>query len=83
MEILTTTEIEGTTLNLEQVFTYPDGNSLTIKEIFSIDGEVFIAIINHQTPYNINVPGKGITIQTGRFIMPAKQFVLQNSHSLS
>lgn len=83
MEILTTTEIEGTTLNLEQVVTYPDGNSLTIKEIFSIDEEVFVAITNHQTPYNIIMSGGATTIQTGRFIMPAKQFVLQNNHLLS
>ena len=78
MEILTTVEIEGKTLNVDQTFTLPDDKFVTIKELFSIDGEVFISFINHQIPHTINVPGG--SIQTGRFIMSARQFVLGSGY---
>ncbi len=73
MEILTTAEVEGKTLNLEQTINFSvEGKFVTIKELFSIEGEVFVSIINHAIPYTI----QGTDIQTGRFIMPAKQFLL-------
>ena len=79
MEILTTAEVESKILNLEDTFNLPqEGKFITIKELFSIEGEVFLAIINHQIPHTINTPSGGI--QTGRFIMPARQFVLQYPH---
>jgi len=79
MEILTTAEVEGKTLNLEDTFNLSqEGKFITIKELFLIEGEVFMAIINHQIPHTINVIGGNI--QTNRFILPAKQFVLQYPH---
>ncbi len=83
MEILTTAEVEGKTLTLEQTFTPAEGKFVTIKELFSIDGEIFVSIINHGIPYTININKTGGTIQTGRFIMPARQFVLENNHWLA
>ena len=80
MEILTTAEVEGKTLTLEQTFTPAEGKFVTIKELFSIDGEIFMAIINHQIPHTMNITKTGGTIQTGRFIFPARQFVLENNH---
>ncbi len=72
MEILTTAEVEGKTLNLEQTINFPvDGKFVTIKELFSIEGEVFVSLINHAIPYTI----PNTQMQTGRFIMSAKQFV--------
>ncbi len=83
MEILNTTLVEGITLTVDQTFTLTEDKFITIKEIFDIDGEIFIAIINHQIPATINIRKTGGEIQTGRFIMSAKQFVLENSHLLS
>ena len=80
MEILTIVEVEGKTLTLEQTFNLIEDKFITIKELFSINGEVFMAIINHQIPYELNLPKSGTTIQTGRFIFPARQFVLENNH---
>ena len=76
MEILTTATVEGKTLTLEQTFTPVEGKFVTIKELFSIDGEIFVSIINHGIPYTI----PDTQIQTGRFIMPAKQFVLNSGY---
>ena len=73
MEILVTALVEGKTLNLEQTITFSETNFITIKEIFSIEDEIFVAVINHAIPHTIQ--SNGISIQTGRFIMPAKQFV--------
>jgi hypothetical protein len=73
MEILTTVEVEGKTLTLEQTINFPVGGKfVTIKELFSIEGEIFVSLINHAIPYTI----PSTEIQTGRFIMPAKQFLL-------
>lgn len=83
MQILTTATVEGFELSLDQTFTLQEDKFITIKEIFDIDGEIFIGILNHQLPFTINIKKTGGTIQTGRFIMPAKQFVLENSHLLS
>jgi hypothetical protein len=80
MEILTTAEVEGKILTLEQTFNLTEDKFITIKELFSIEGEVFMAITNHQIPYEFNLPRSGTTIQTGRFIFPARQFVLENNH---
>jgi hypothetical protein len=74
MEILTTATVEGKTLTLEQTFTPAEGKFVIIKELFSIGDEIFIAVINHAIPYTIEL--NGMFIQTNRFIMPAKQFVI-------
>jgi hypothetical protein len=83
MEILNTTLVEGFALTTDQTFSLGEDKFVTIKEIFEIDGEIFIAITNHQLPVIINIKKTGGEIQTGRFIMSAKQFVLENSHLLS
>jgi hypothetical protein len=78
MEILTVAEIEGKTLTLEQTFTLTESKFIIIKEIFSIDEEIFISFINHQTPHTIKTSGGDI--QTNRIIMSARQFVLGSSY---
>jgi hypothetical protein len=83
MEILTTVEVEGKTLTLDQTFNLSEGKFLTIKELFSIDGEVFISFINDQMPYTINLKNTSDTVLTNRFIMSAKQFVLGSNHLFS
>ena len=80
MEILTTAEVEGKTLTLDQTFNLSEGKFLTIKELFSIDGEVFISFINDQMPYTINLKNTSDIVLTNRFIMSAKQFVLGSSY---
>ena len=72
MEILTTALIEGKTLELEQTINFEaEGKFNTIKELFSIDGEVYVSLISHQTPFT--QPNTEITVN--RFIMSAKYFV--------
>jgi hypothetical protein len=83
MEILTTAEVEGKTLTLDQTFNISEGKFLTIKELFSIEGEVFISFINDQMPYTINLKNTSDTVLTNRFIMSAKQFVLGSNHLFS
>jgi hypothetical protein len=79
MEILTTAEVEGKTISVDQTLNHSiEGKFATIKEIFSIEGEVFIAILNHQIPYTL----PNTQIQTCRFIMPAKQFILSYGNLL-
>jgi hypothetical protein len=80
MEILTTIEVEGKTLTLDQTFNLPEGRFITIKELFSIEGEVFVSFINDQMPYTINLKNTSDTVLTNRFIMSAKQFVLGSSY---
>ena len=80
MEILTTVEVETKTLSTNQTFNLSPDKFITIKELFSIDGEIFMSIINHQIPFEVNIRKTGGSIQTGRFIFPAKQFVLENDH---
>ena len=78
MEILTTVEIEGKTLNVDQTFNLSEGKFLTIKELFSIEGEIFVAIINQQIPYTL----PGTQIQSCRFIMPAKKLIEMHGDKL-
>lgn len=82
MEILTTAEVEGKTLTLDQTFNLSEGKFITIKELFSIEGEIFISIISHQSPYTINLPGNKGTTQTGRFFLTGAVFVASYSRYL-
>ena len=79
MEILTTAVIESKTLTLEQTINLPvEGKFVTIKELFSIDGEIYVSIINHQTPFN--QPNTEISVN--RIILAGKYFVLLYSEYL-
>jgi len=72
MEILTTAIVEGKTLNLEQTINPSvEGKFITIKELFSIDGEIYVSTINHQIPYNL--PNTEISVN--RIILAGKYFV--------
>jgi len=72
MEILTTAVVEGKTLNLEQTINPSvEGKFITIKELFSIDGEIYVSTINHQIPYNL--PNTEISVN--RIILAGKYFV--------
>jgi hypothetical protein len=80
MEILTTAEVEGKVLSLEQTFNYgTEGRFVTIKELFSIEEEIFVSLINNSIPYTLPTT----QIQTNRFFMPAKQFVAMYNNLLS
>jgi hypothetical protein len=68
MEILTTAVVEGKTLNLEQTINPSvEGKFITIKELFSIDGEIYVSTINHQIPYNL--PNTEISVNRIIFII--------------
>ena len=72
MEILTTAVVEDKTLTLDQTINLPvEGKFVTIKELFSIDGEIYVSTINHQIPYNL--PNTEISVN--RIILSAKYFV--------
>lgn len=73
MEILATAEVEGKTLTLEQTINFTETSFVTIKEIFSIEDEIFLALLNHACPHTIQA--NGVDIVTGRWIIPAKQYV--------
>ena len=78
MEILTTAEVEGKILTLEQTINFTETNFVTIKELFSIDGEIYVSLISHQTPKTL--PNTDIAVN--RFIMSAKYFVFIYSQYL-
>jgi hypothetical protein len=79
MEILTTAEVEGKTLNLEQTIDPPaEGKFVIIKELFSIDGEIYVSIINHQIPLTLH----NTEISVNRIILSAKYFVSLYSNLL-
>jgi hypothetical protein len=72
MEILTTAVVESKTLTLDQNINLPiEGKFVIIKELFSIDGEIYVSIINHQTP--LTLPNTEISVN--RLIMSVKYFV--------
>jgi len=72
MEILTTAVVEGKTLTLDQTIDLPaEGKFVTIKELFSIGGEIYVSIINHQTP--LTLPNTEISVN--RIILAGKYFV--------
>ena len=78
MEILTSAEIEGKTITLDQTFTLGENKFITIKEIFSFDEEVYIAYINERIPFSYKIIDTEHIIERKRIIMSAKHFVLLN-----
>jgi hypothetical protein len=72
MEILTTAVVESKILTLDQNINLPiEGKFVIIKELFSIDGEIYVSIINHQIPLTL----ANTEISVNRLIMSAKYFV--------
>lgn len=76
MEILNSIEIEGKLLTPDLVIGTGD-ESITIKEIFSIEGEVYIAYTNILIPFIYTVTNTDKTVERKRFIMNANHFVLR------
>lgn len=82
MEILSTVEIEGKTLVPDQIIFSSGSVFIQIKEIFSIEGEIFISIISQQNPHTITLPNGRGTIQTGRFFLTSAVFMASYSQYL-
>jgi hypothetical protein len=82
MEILSTVEIEGKILVPDQMVYSSNNVFVQIKEIFSIDGEIFISLISQQIPYTITLPGGKGTTQTGRFFLTSAVFMASYSQYL-
>lgn len=80
MEILTTAVVEDQTLTVDQTFNIDENRFITIKELFSIEDEVYISYINELSPFSYKVIGTETLVERKRVIMSAKHFVVANQN---
>ena len=80
MEILESVEIEGITLNVNFTYNIDDKQFVTIKELFTIEGETFMSYIDNRIPFTYTPTGTDQQVIRGRFIMNAQHFVLLNKN---
>ena len=80
MEILTTAIVEEKTLNVGDIFNIGNNVSIIIQELFSIDGEVYMATTTQNHPmvsFKLNEEGTE-TFTPNRYINPAKVWIRKN-----
>ena len=80
MEILTTAIVEEKTLNVGDSWDIGNNTIVTLHELFSIDGEVYMATSLNNQPINIKINRTQETYQSNRYIKSAKKCVGENTH---
>jgi hypothetical protein len=83
MEILTTVIVEEKTLNVGDTFDIGNNTIVTLHELFSIDGEVYMTTSLNNQPINIKINRTQETYQSNRYINSAKKWVGENIHLFS
>jgi hypothetical protein len=81
MEILTTAEIAGQTLTVEDSWDIGNGIIMRIKELFSIEDQVYVSLVTENQPMmSIKVsPDSEEKITSNRYINNAELWVKKNS----
>lgn len=82
MEILTTATVDGRVLNLEDSFDIGNGILVKVKELFEIDGCIYLATVTENHPmmsHRLNEEGTE-TFTPNRYINPAELWVKKNAH---
>jgi hypothetical protein len=85
MEILETTTINNITLNVNDSWDIGNDMILFIKEIFSIEDTVYLALSLNNTPFemigkNFETKEETYRLSKNREFMLAEQFILDNPH---
>jgi hypothetical protein len=80
MEILTTAIVEEKTLTVGDSWDIGNNTIVTLHELFSIDGEVYMATSLNNQPINIKINKTQEIYQSNRYINSAKKWVGENTH---
>ena len=80
MEILTTATIEEKTLTVGDSWNIGNSNIVYLKELFDIDGEIYMTTTINNQPTNIKINRTQETYQSNRYIISAKKWVSENIH---
>jgi len=83
MEILTTVVIEEKTLTVGDSWNIGNDTIIYLKELFSIDGEVYMTTTINDQPINIKINRTEETYQSNRYIISAKKWESENIHLFS
>jgi len=80
MEILTTTTVEEKTLTVGDSWNIGNSTVVYLKELFDIDGEIYMTITINNQPINIKINRTEETYQSNRYVISAKKWVSENIH---
>jgi hypothetical protein len=79
MEIIKEAIIDGKKIFVGRTWTIGENTDIVIKEIFTIDEEVFIAITLSNHPNMVKIPKTNEVYESCCYINPAKMWVNENS----
>jgi hypothetical protein len=80
MEILTTTTVEEKTLTVGDSWNIGNSTIVYLKELFDIDGEIYMATTINNQPIDIKINRTQETYQSNRYVISAKKWVSENIH---
>lgn len=80
MEIITTAIVEEKTLTIGDTWNIGNDTIIHLKELFDIDGEIYMAITINEQPIDIKINRTGEIYQSNRYINSAKKWVSENIH---
>jgi hypothetical protein len=80
MEILTTATIEEKTLTVGDSWNIGNSNIVYLKELFDIDGEIYMTTTINDQPIDIKINRTQETYQSNRYVISAKKWVSENIH---
>ena len=80
MEILTTVVIEEKILTVGDSWNIGNSNIVYLKELFDIDGEIYMTTTINNQPIDIKINRTEETYQSNRYIISAKKWVNENIH---
>lgn len=80
MEILTTATVEEKTLTVGDSWNIGNSNIVYLKELFDIDGEIYMTTTINDQPINIKINRTQETYQSNRYVISAKKWVSENIH---
>lgn len=88
MEILQSTTINNVTITVEDSWNIAPNVNINLKELFSIDGQVYMAYTVDGHQFTVNGRDKDTkeityTLNRNRVIELAEHFILQNNHLFS
>ena len=80
MEILTTTTVSEKTLTVGDSWNIGNDTIITLKELFDIDGEIYMTTTISNHPIFIKITKTDETYESNRYIISARKWVGENSH---
>jgi hypothetical protein len=80
MEILTTVTVEEKILTVGDSWNIGNSNIVYLKELFDIDGEIYMTTTINNQPIDIKINRTEETYQSNRYVISAKKWVSENIH---